>query len=214
MELSSKQRAYLRSLSNDLDVIVHIGKDGIGDNLVKQANDALEARELIKCRVLENSMLTAREACDELSALTRSEQVQVIGTKFVLYRTSHKKDKKDKIVLATVKGDIHDIGKNIVKVLLENYSYDVLDLGKDVAPESIVEETIKNHVRLVGLSALMTTTVPSMEETIKQLRKEAPWAKVMVGGAVLTQEYADMIGADAYCRDAMASVNYAQQVLV
>ena len=214
MELSSKQRAYLRSLSNDLDVIVHIGKDGIGDNLVKQANDALEARELIKCRVLENSMLTAREACDELSALTRSEQVQVIGTKFVLYRTSHKKDKKDKIVLATVKGDIHDIGKNIVKVLLENYSYDVLDLGKDVAPEAIVEETIKNHVRLVGLSALMTTTVPSMEETIKQLRKEAPWAKVMVGGAVLTQEYADMIGADAYCRDAMASVNYAQQVLV
>lgn len=85
MELSSKQRAYLRSLSNDLDVIVHIGKDGIGDNLVKQANDALEARELIKCRVLENSMLTAREACDELSALTRSEHVQVIGTKFVLY---------------------------------------------------------------------------------------------------------------------------------
>ena len=214
MELSSKQRAYLRSLSNDLDVIVHIGKDGIGENLVKQANDALEARELIKCRVLENSMLTAREACDELSALTRSEQVQVIGTKFVLYRPSHKKDKKDKIVLATVKGDIHDIGKNIVKVLLENYSYDVLDLGKDVAPEAIVEETIKNHVRLVGLSALMTTTVPSMEETIKQLRKEAPWAKVMVGGAVLTQEYADMIGADAYCRDAMASVNYAQQVLV
>ena len=212
--MTSKQRAYLRSLSNDLDVIVHIGKDGIGDNLVKQANDALEARELIKCRVLENSMLTAREACDELSALTRSEQVQVIGTKFVLYRPSHKKDKKDKIVLATVKGDIHDIGKNIVKVLLENYSYDVLDLGKDVAPEEIVEETIKNHVRLVGLSALMTTTVPSMEETIKQLRKEAPWAKVMVGGAVLTQEYADMIGADAYCRDAMASVNYAQQVLV
>ncbi len=78
-----------------------------------------------------------------------------------------------------------------------------------------MEETIKNHVRLVGLSALMTTTVPSMEETIKQLRKEAPWGeKVMVGGAVLTQEYADMIGADAYCRDAMASVNYAQQVLV
>ena len=213
MELSSKQRAYLRSLSNDLDVIVHIGKDGIGDNLVKQANDALEARELIKCRVLENSMLTAREACDELSALTRSEQVQVIGTKFVLYRPSHKKDKKDKIVLATVKGDIHDIGKNIVKVLLENYSYDVLDLGKDVAPEAIVEETIKNHVRLVGLSALMTTTVPSMEETIKQLRKEAPWAKVMVGGAVLTQEYADMIGADAYCKDAMASVHYAETVI-
>lgn len=123
-------------------------------------------------------------------------------------------EKKDKIVLATVKGDIHDIGKNIVKVLLENYSYDVLDLGKDVPPETIVEETVKNNVRLVGLSALMTTTVPSMEETIKKLRKEAPWTKVMVGGAVLTQEYADMIGADAYCKDAMASVNYAQQVLI
>ena len=131
-----------------------------------------------------------------------------------LAKSGKEEEKKGKIILATVKGDIHDIGKNIVKVLLENYSYDVLDLGKDVAPEAIVEETIKNHVRLVGLSALMTTTVPSMEETIKQLRKEAPWAKVMVGGAVLTQEYADMIGADAYCRDAMASVNYAQQVLV
>ena len=99
MELTSKQRAYLRGLANPLEPIVIIGKDGIGDNLIKQANDALEARELIKCRVLENSMLTAREACDELSGLTRSEQVQVIGTKFVLYRPTHKKDKKDKIVL-------------------------------------------------------------------------------------------------------------------
>ena len=99
MELTSKQRAYLRGLANPLEPIVIIGKDGIGDNLIKQANDVLEARELIKCRVLENSMLTAREACDELSVLTRSEQVQVIGTKFVLYRPTHKKDKKDKIVL-------------------------------------------------------------------------------------------------------------------
>ena len=99
MELTSKQRAYLRGLANPLEPIVIIGKDGIGDNLIKQANDALEARELIKCRVLENSMLTAREACNELSVLTRSEQVQVIGTKFVLYRPTHKKDKKDKIIL-------------------------------------------------------------------------------------------------------------------
>lgn len=99
MELTSKQRAYLRGLANPLEPIVIIGKDGIGDNLIKQANDALEARELIKCRVLENSMLTAREACDELSVLTRSEQVQVIGAKFVLYRPTHKKDKRDKIVL-------------------------------------------------------------------------------------------------------------------
>ena len=99
MELTSKQGAQLRALANSLEPIVIIGKDGIGDNLVKQTNDALEARELVKCRVLESSMLTAREACEQLSQLTCSEQVQVIGTKFVLYRPSHKKDKKDKIVL-------------------------------------------------------------------------------------------------------------------
>ena len=94
MELTSKQRAQLRGLANSLDVIVHIGKDGISENLIKQADDALEARELIKCRVLENSLYTAREACDELSRLTRSEQVQVIGTKFVLYRQNRDKSKR------------------------------------------------------------------------------------------------------------------------
>ena len=106
MELTGKQRAQLRAMANELEPIVHIGKEGIGDNLVKQANDALEARELIKCRVLENCELTAREACDELSRLTRSEQVQVIGTKFVLYRETHRKDKKDKIVLVKAKKQV------------------------------------------------------------------------------------------------------------
>ena len=99
MELTSKQRAQLRAMANSLEPIVHIGKDGIGENLVKQANDALEARELIKGRVLENSMLSPREAAEELAPVTRSEVVQVIGTKFVLYRPSHRKDKTDKIVL-------------------------------------------------------------------------------------------------------------------
>lgn len=121
-------------------------------------------------------------------------------------------EKRGKIILATVKGDIHDIGKNIVKVLLENYSYEVIDLGKDVSLEQIVKESVENKVRLVGLSALMTTTVPAMEETIKRLREEAPWAKIMVGGAVLTPEYAESIGADEYCSDAMASVTYAQKI--
>lgn len=121
-------------------------------------------------------------------------------------------EKRGTIILATVKGDIHDIGKNIVKVLLENYSFEVLDLGKDVSPELIADETEKRKIRLVGLSALMTTTVPSMEETIRLLRVRAPWARVMVGGAVLTPEYARTIGADAYCRDAMASVKYAEQI--
>ena len=119
---------------------------------------------------------------------------------------------KDKIILATVKGDIHDIGKNIVKVLLENYSFDVIDLGKDVPPETIVETAVREDIRLVGLSALMTTTVVSMEETIKLLREKKPECKVMVGGAVLNQEYADMIGADFYGKDAMQSVYYAQKI--
>ena len=113
--------------------------------------------------------------------------------------------------MATVKGDIHDIGKNIVKVLLENYGFDVIDLGKDVGAEVIVQEVLDKHIRLVGLSALMTTTVINMEETIKLLHHKAPWCKVMVGGAVLNQEYADQIGADFYGKDAMQSVYYAQE---
>lgn len=121
-------------------------------------------------------------------------------------------EKKGRIILATVKGDIHDIGKNIVKVLLENYSYEVLDLGKDVPPETIVKTAVEKKVTLVGLSALMTTTVPNMEETIRQLKQSDPSIRVMVGGAVLTEEYAAAIGADAYCKDAMASVNYAQEI--
>ena len=120
-------------------------------------------------------------------------------------------EKKGKVILATVKGDIHDIGKNIVKVLLENYSFDVIDLGKDVPPEKVVETVLEQDVHLVGLSALMTTTVVSMEETIRQLREKAPDCLVMVGGAVLNQEYADMIGADFYGKDAMQSVHYAQK---
>ena len=121
-------------------------------------------------------------------------------------------EKKGKVILATVKGDIHDIGKNIVKVLLENYSFDVIDLGKDVPPEKVVETVLEQDVHLVGLSALMTTTVVSMEETIRQLREKAPDCLVMVGGAVLNLEYADMIGADFYGKDAMQSVHYAQKV--
>ena len=104
-----------------------------------------------------------------------------------------------RVVLATVRGDIHDIGKNIVKLLLENYGFDVTDLGRDVPPEDIVAATVRLHAPMVGLSALMTTTVPAMEETIIALRKDAPWCKIAVGGAVLNKEYADRIGADGYC---------------
>ncbi len=126
--------------------------------------------------------------------------------------SAEKTVQEEKIVLATVKGDIHDIGKNIVKVLLQNYGFAVIDLGKDVDPQLIVDTVNQHQVRLVGLSALMTTTVVSMEETIRLLRKECPECKIMVGGAVLTQSYADMIGADHYSKDGMGSVHYAQQI--
>ncbi len=121
-------------------------------------------------------------------------------------------EKKCSFVIATVKGDIHDIGKNIVKVLLENYGFDVIDLGRDTPPETVVEAVVKNHAPLCGLSALMTTTVPAMEETIKQLKESAPWCKAVVGGAVLNPEYADMIEADKYSRDAMETVRYAEKI--
>jgi len=128
-------------------------------------------------------------------------------------KTQEKTAAKAKFVLATVKGDIHDIGKNIVKLLLQNYGFDVIDLGKDVPPEKIVEAVLEHHAPIAGLSALMTTTVPAMEETIKQLKSTAPWCKTIVGGAVLTKDYASKIGADKYAKDAMEAVRYAQKVI-
>ena len=120
---------------------------------------------------------------------------------------------KGKIVIATVKGDVHDIGKNIVRVILENYGFDVLDLGRDVAPERVVEAVRQTGAKLVGLSALMTTTVPNMQATIEALHAAGLDCKVMVGGAVLTPDYARSIGADYYCKDAKASADLAKQLL-
>ena len=127
--------------------------------------------------------------------------------------SSDQQASKGRFVIATVQGDVHDIGKNIVRLILENYGFDVCDLGKDVPPETVVEKAIETGTKLVGLSALMTTTVPAMEETIRQLREKAPDVKVVVGGAVLTQEYADSIGADFYAKDAMATVRYSLGVV-
>ncbi len=129
-----------------------------------------------------------------------------------LAKNGEKAAGKGKFVIATVQGDIHDIGKNIVKLLLENYGFEVIDLGKDVAPETVVAAVIEHRAPLVGLSALMTTTVPAMEETIRRLKIAAPWCKTVVGGAVLTKEYAEKIGADAYAKDAMETVRYAESV--
>ncbi len=146
-----------------------------------------------------------------MSAEAAKAAFEVIKEK--LMSSGDVREKKYKIVLATVKGDIHDIGKNIVKVLLENYDFDVIDLGKDVLPEKVVKTAKEEGVKLVGLSALMTTTVPAMEETIKLLKAEVPECKTVVGGAVLTQEYADVISADKYAKDAMETVRYAESLV-
>ncbi len=121
--------------------------------------------------------------------------------------------KGENFVLATVKGDIHDIGKNIVKLLLENYGYHVIDLGKDVEPETVRREVLNCHAKLLGLSALMTTTVPAMKETVRIVKEACPDCKIIVGGAVLTAEYAEKIGADAYAKDAMETVRLAKNLL-
>lgn len=145
-----------------------------------------------------------------MSAEAAKSAFEVIKSKMT--QADANTDLKGEVVIATVQGDIHDIGKNIVKLLLENYGFRVVDLGKDVPPEKIVETVVRLHAPLAGLSALMTTTVPAMEETIKKLKEAAPWCKTVVGGAVLTQEYADKIGADKYAKDAMETVRYAQSL--
>ena len=119
---------------------------------------------------------------------------------------------KGPVIMATVKGDIHDIGKNICRALLENYGFKVIDLGRDVPPETVVEAARREKARLVGLSALMTTTVPFMELTVKMVHDELPGCKVTVGGAVLTADYAEKMGADHYSKDAMGLVRYAEEL--
>ncbi len=144
--------------------------------------------------------------------LMSAETAKAAFEQIRLNSSTQKTADKCDFVIATVKGDIHDIGKNIVKLLLENYGFAVYDLGKDVASSTVVDKVVELHASLVGLSALMTTTVPSMEETIKELRAKAPWCKVVVGGAVLNREYAEMIGADKYAKDAMETVRYAEEI--
>ncbi len=146
-----------------------------------------------------------------MSAEAAGDAFEVIKT--TLRENAEPTPEKYPIVLATVKGDIHDIGKNIVKLLLENYGYRVTDLGRDVPPEEVVAAAVRLHAPVVGLSALMTTTVPAMEETIRALRQAAPWCKIVVGGAVLTADYAARIGADHYAADAMETVRYAESLL-
>lgn len=195
---------------------------GLKDDAVTAANEALlDGREPLS--IISEQMVPALDAVGKgfenrtvflpqllMSAEAAKAAFAVLKEKMA--GSGQEQEKKGTIVLATVRGDIHDIGKNIVKVLLENYSFRVIDLGKDVPPGRVLDAVRENDVRLVGLSALMTTTVVSMEETIRLLHEEVPDCKVMVGGAVLNPEYAKMIQADFYGKDAMQSVYYAQTV--
>ena len=173
--------------------------DIVNEDIIPALNKVGEGFE--KNIIFLPQLLTSAEA-----AKCAFEQIKAVSAK-------ESGNAKGKFVLATVHGDIHDIGKNIVKLLLQNYGFEVIDLGKDVPPEVIVKTAVETGAPLVGLSALMTTTVPAMEETIKQLRAHAPFCKIVVGGAVLTEEYAASIGADKYARDAMETVRYAESVV-
>jgi len=146
-----------------------------------------------------------------LCASTAQSAFDVIKEK--IQSSGGQQESRGTIVIATVKGDIHDIGNNIVKVILDNYGYHVIDLGKDVEPQAVVDAVIRDHVKLVGLSALMTTTLGSMAETIQAVKAAAPDCRIMVGGAVLTEDYAKEIGADYYVKDAKESADAAKEVL-
>ena len=187
----------------------HITRDLIG---TREPLDIIQEELIPALNVVGDGFEKGTVFLPQLLMSADAAKIAFAVIKDVLASSGQEEEKKEKIILATVKGDIHDIGKNIVKVLLENYGFDVIDLGKDVPPEAIVEKAVEENVTLVGLSALMTTTVVSMEETIKLLREKKPDCKVMVGGAVLNQDYADMIGADFYGKDAMQSVHYAQKI--
>ena len=180
-------------------------------------------REMPAMDIVNNELIPALDAVGKgfekgeifLPAMMQSAQAAQAGfdvIKKALDESGEKGESKGDVVIATVKGDIHDIGKNIVKVIMENYGFNMIDLGRDVPVQDVVDAVNKGNIKLVGLSALMTTTLASMEETIKAIKAEAPDCSVMVGGAVLTEEYAAEIGADFYCKDAMKSVEAAQKI--
>ncbi len=195
------------------------GLKGEGIELVKGLLESKEPLEIIDSEIIP-ALDSVGKAYEEKRAflpqlLTSADAAK--GAFEVLKKYMAEKgnaaESKGKIVVATVQGDIHDIGKNIAAALLENYGFTVYDLGKDVPPERVVEAVKKRNAPLVGLSALMTTTLPSMQKTVELLKKETPWVKIVVGGAVVTKEYADEIGADGYAKDGMATVRFSTSVM-
>lgn len=193
---------------------------GLKDEAARLARESLNVSDALD--IISNEIVPALNRVGErfekktlflpqllMSAEAAGSALDVIRS--AMQGTSASKE-RSRFVLATVKGDIHDIGKNIVRLLLESYGFPVTDLGKDTPPETILDAVVRLHAPMCGLSALMTTTVPAMEETIALIHKKAPWCRVIVGGAVLTQDYADRIGADAYAPDAMACVRIAEEI--
>ncbi len=227
-DIDKSAESYINNVSQDTSApqakeltlfeAVEKGLSSKGEELTKKALTEMSADELIN-----NILIPALDKVGEsfekgklfLPQLIRS--ADCAGACFNIIKEQMKSlnantEPKGKILLATVKGDVHDIGKNIVKTVLENYGYEVVDLGKDVTPEEIVKVQKEQNIKLVGLSALMTTTLPSMEETIRLLRKVNADCKIMVGGAVLTEDYALKIGADYYVKDAKADVDIAKSL--
>ena len=220
-EKNADKGASAAAVSGELTIGDYI-KKGLGDSAAKAVRALLETREPLD--IVNNELIPALDRVGAefekgvifLPQLLSSATAAESGFNVIKeYMAAHNAAtvSKGKIVLATVKGDVHDIGKNIVKTILENYGYTVIDLGKDVPPERVVEAAREHQVKLVGLSALMTTTVASMEETIKMIRDAGLDCKVMVGGAVLTEEFAMQIGADYYSKDAKQSADIAKLVL-
>ncbi len=209
--------AAVKSESEDTEPLVRAIVKGMKDEALKSAKELLQKEEPLT--VINEYIVPALDKVGKrfeektmyLPQLLMSAEAASRAFDAVKELISSSEESKGKIIVATVKGDIHDIGKNIVKVLLENYGYDVIDLGKDVSPETIVEKVVSEKVTLVGLSALMTTTTDAMRETVELLKKECPEASAVVGGAVLTKEYADMIGAAYYAKDAMETVRFAEK---
>lgn len=195
-------------------------KERAGELTLQFLSDGMEALEIVSQEIIPALDIVGkgyeekRVYLPQLLMSAEAAKSAFEKIKLHMVTSSVSRDEKETdVVLATVYGDIHDIGKKIVKLLLENYGFSVNDLGKDVRPEIVVDAVVASGVPLVGLSALMTTTVPAMEETIRKLREKAPWCKIVVGGAVLTQEYADKIGADKYAKDAMETVRYANKII-
>ena len=192
---------------------------GLKDEAKKLSHDLLGKYDSLE--IVNKFMIPALDIVGEkyekqeifLPQLLRSAETSKIVFETIREKSSKETETTEdkKILLATVKGDIHDIGKNIVKLILENYGYKIIDLGKDVDMEKIVETAVKEKTSLIGLSALMTTTVKNMEYTIEALKKEIPQVKIMVGGAVLTPDYAAKIGADYYSKDARGAVDIAKK---